>query len=147
MKKLNIYILTIAMLALGSCTKDYLDTEPKTELTTDNFYKTPSDVFDALVGCYDGLQIAVGASETAFPVAAEVLSDDCFGGTGNSDDYKYQMLDEFDVSRSPSSINVFDDTWVKYYQAIFRCNALLEKMDQVEWGADQELKTTYESEA
>lgn len=147
MKKRSIYILTITMLALGSCTKDYLDTEPKTELTTDNFYKTPSDAFDALVGCYDGLQIAVGASETAFPVAAEVLSDDCFGGTGNSDDYKYQMLDEFDVNRSPSNINVFDDTWVKYYQAIFRCNALLEKMDQVEWGADQGLKTTYESEA
>src|SRR5690554_5542374 len=100
MKKLNIYIVSIAMLALGSCTKDFLDTEPMTELTSDNFYKTPQDAFDALVGCYDGLQIAIGASALSFPVASEVLSDDCFGGTGNSDDFKYQMLDEFDVSRS-----------------------------------------------
>lgn len=147
MKKLNIYILSIAMLAFGSCTKDFLDTEPMTELTSDNFYKTPSDAYDALVGCYDGLQIAIGASGMAFPVASEVLSDDCFGGTGNSDDFKYQMLDEFDASRSPANVNVFDDTWVKYYQAIFRCNALLQKMDQVQWGENQDLKITYQAEA
>lgn len=147
MKKLNIYIVSIAMLALGSCTKDFLDTEPMTELTSDNFYKTPQDAFDALVGCYDGLQIAIGASALSFPVASEVLSDDCFGGTGNSDDFKYQMLDEFDVSRSPSNIDVFNDAWVKYYQAIFRCNALLEKLDQTDWGNNEDLRITYESEA
>lgn len=147
MKKLNIYILSIGMLALGSCTKDYLDTEPMTELTSDNFYKNPGDAYDALVGCYDGLQIAVGASEITFPLASEVLSDDCFGGTGNSDDFKYQMLDEFDVSRSPSNIDVFNDAWVKYYQAIFRCNSLLQKMDEIDWSGDEQLRATYESEA
>ncbi|MDG3581724.1 RagB/SusD family nutrient uptake outer membrane protein [Galbibacter pacificus] len=147
MKKLSIYTITLAMLILGSCTKDYLDTEPMTELTSDSFYQNPGDAYDALVGCYDGMQIAVGASGLSFPIASEVLSDDCFGGTGNSDGFGYQMLDEFDVSRSPSDVDLYNDTWIKYYQAIFRCNTLLQKMDQIDWSGNEELQLTYESEA
>jgi len=147
MKKLSIYTITLAMLTLGSCTKDYLDTEPLTELTGQNFYKTTDDAYDALVGCYDGMQIAEGAAGLAFPLASEVLSDDCFGGTGNSDSYTYQALDEFDPARSPSDVDFYNDTWKKYYSAIFRCNSLLEKMDQIDWEGDNQLKAQYESEA
>ncbi|MEL4307739.1 RagB/SusD family nutrient uptake outer membrane protein [Joostella sp. CR20] len=147
MKKLSIFTISIAMLTLGSCTKDYLDTEPLTELTDQNFYKTKSDAYDALVGCYDGMQIAEGASAIPFALVSEVISDDCFGGTGNSDTYSYQALDEFDPSRSPSDVDFFNDTWTKYYAAIFRCNSLLQKMDQIDWEGDTALRNTYESEA
>lgn len=147
MKKLSIYIIALTALAVGSCSKDFLDTEPITSLTDGNFYRTPDDAYTALVGCYDGMQIAVGASGQAFHVTAEVLSDDCFGGTGNSDGFNYQAMDEFDISRAPSYTDLFNDTWAKYYQAIYRCNVLIQKMDQIEWGNNDQLRNTIEGEA
>lgn len=147
MRKINLYIVALVALFASSCEKDFLDVEPITQLTDANFYKTPKDAFNALVGCYDGMQIAVGASGLAFPVAAEVLSDDCYGGTGNSDGYNYQALDEFDISRAPSFTDLYSDTWAKYYAGIYRCNVLLTKMDQIDWAGSEDLRPVYESEA
>ncbi|WP_448633371.1 RagB/SusD family nutrient uptake outer membrane protein [Pedobacter panaciterrae] len=75
------------------------------------------------------------------------MSDNTFGATGNSDGFGYQMIDEFDKSRSPSDQNLYNGNWVLYYKALFRCNTLLGKLDQIEWGNDTQLRKTYESEA
>ncbi|AXP80096.1 SusD family protein [Mariniflexile rhizosphaerae] len=144
MKNTYIYIMLVGALSLSSCS---LDTQPYTELTETNFYSTPKDALTALIGCYDGLQVATGASGTGLPVATEVFSDDCFGGTGNADGYNYAALDEFDITRAPSYVDLFNGNWVAYYKAIYRCNVLLQKMDQIEWGGDDVLRNTYESEA
>ncbi len=145
MNRLNILYALMITLALSSCTKSFLDKEPITELTDENFYRTPDDAYKALVGCYDGLQI-IWAEGVAFPVAAEVMSDNCFGGTGNADGFGYQMLDEFDRQRSPADQNLFGPNWSAYYQAIFRCNTLLSKMDEIEWNGQAELREQYEAE-
>ncbi|MFG6685778.1 RagB/SusD family nutrient uptake outer membrane protein [Mariniflexile sp. HNIBRBA6329] len=144
MKNTYIYIMLLGSLFLSSCS---LDTEPYTELTDTNFYKTPKDALTALVGCYDGLQVATGASGAGLPVVTEVFSDNCFGGTGNADAYNFAALDEFDISRAPSFVDIFNDNWVAYYKAIYRCNVLIQKMDQIEWNGDDALRNAYESEA
>lgn len=146
MKHTQIYILVLGLFFLISCEDDFLDTEPITELTDVNYYKTVDDAYTALVGCYDGMQV-VSAAGFSFPVASEVLSDDCFGGTGNSDGYGYQAVDEFDISRSPADTDLFSNDWEAYYKAIYRCNVLIGKMDQIEWGDQESLKKVYESEA
>lgn len=145
MKTYKIFILPILLLMISACNKDFLNTEPLTSANEENFYKTPEDAYKALVGCYDGLQ-KVWTDGVALPVATEVFSDNCFGGTGNSDGLGYQMMDEFDKSRSPSDLNLFEKNWELYYQGIYRCNMLLGKMDQINWGTNTALKTTYESE-
>ncbi|WP_142530487.1 RagB/SusD family nutrient uptake outer membrane protein [Pedobacter westerhofensis] len=145
MKTIKILVFMAVLLMAGACKKSFLDVQPITTVTDENFYKTPGDGFKALVGCYDGLQI-IWSAGVSLPVAAEVLSDDCFGGTGNSDGFAYQMLDEFDKARSPSDQNVFGQNWALYYKAIYRCNVFLGKMDQINWGSDTALKTTYEAE-
>jgi hypothetical protein len=137
--------IALLFLTLGACKKSFLDTAPMTTVTDENFYKTPKDAFTALVGCYDGLQI-IWSEGISLPVAAEVMSDNTFGGTGNSDGFGYQMLDEFDKSRSPSDQNLFGPNWVLYYKALYRCNMLISKLDQIQWGNDVQLRKTYESE-
>ncbi len=117
MKYTYIYLLCLGLLSLGSCS---LDTEPLTQLTETNYYSNTEDAYTALVGCYDGMQVATGASGTGVPVASEVFSDNCFGGTGNSDAYNYAALDEFDISRAPSFVDLFNDNWIAYYKAIYR---------------------------
>lgn len=148
MKRINIYfLLLLGMLSSVSCTKDFLDAEPITEVTDANFYQTPEDAYAALVGCYDGMQVVSGISGLSYPLASMVLSDNFFGGTGNADGYGFQAVDEFDISRSPADSNLYGPLWIAYYQAIYRCNVLLNKMDQIDWSENPELRLTYESEA
>jgi hypothetical protein len=143
MKNTYLYIFCFSLLSLGSCS---LETEPLTQLTDTNFYKTTDDAYTALVGCYDGLQVATGASGLGIPVISEVMSDDCFGGTGNSDGYGYAAIDEFDISRSPSDVDLLNGNWIGYYKALYRCNVFLSKMDQIDWKGNTTLRNTYESE-
>lgn len=146
MKKVTIYISALFLLGLAACNKEFLNTEDVTTASDQNFYKTPNDAFKALVGAYDGLQ-RVWSDGIALPVAAEVLSDNTFGGTGNSDGFGYQMMDEFDKLRSPSDQNLFGANWGLYYNAIFRCNMLLAKLNQIDWTGQTAAKQTYEAEA
>jgi starch-binding outer membrane protein, SusD/RagB family len=146
MKKFIKYILAASIFMSTSCGDSFLDSGPLDELTDDNFYRTPQQAFAALVGCYDGLQ-RVWSGGMSLPVAAEVMSDNAFGGTGNSDGFGYQMIDEFDKTRSTADLNMYNDTWVAYYRALYRVNVLLGKLDQVNWGNNLDLRNTYEAEA
>ena len=58
MNKFKLYMLGLGLASMGlaSCTAGFLDVESKTESTTDNFYRTESDAWRALIGCYDGWQ-------------------------------------------------------------------------------------------
>jgi starch-binding outer membrane protein, SusD/RagB family len=147
MKNLKLYIPIIALLALVACKKSFLDTEDVTTATEQNFYKTPSDAFKALVGIYDGLQRAGSSGSGLSVVATEVMSDDAFGGTGNADGFGYQLMDEFDKLRSPSDQDMFADNWKVYYNSVYRANMLLQYIDQVDWKGSENLRKVYESEA
>lgn len=143
MKNKFIYILFLGLLALASCD---IETKPLTQVTDANFYSTTSDGYKALVGCYDGLQVATGASGNGIPVVSEVFSDNCFGGTGAADGFNYAAMDEFDISRSPADVDLFNNNWIAYYKAIYRCNVFLQKMDQIDWAGDDNLRMVFESE-
>ncbi|WP_318345562.1 RagB/SusD family nutrient uptake outer membrane protein [Flagellimonas baculiformis] len=143
MKNTYIYLLFLGLLALGSCS---LDAELYTQQTADNFYQTPDDAYTALVGCYDGLQVVAGRGGFSFATVSEIMSDDCFGGAGANDGYGIQAVDEFDISRSPADVDMLNGNWEAYYKAVYRCNILLSKMDQIDWQGDDVLRNTYESE-
>lgn len=149
MKNYKYYLtLVLGSLTLFSCSNDFLDAEPITEVTDSNFYQTPEDGFSALVGCYDGMQRAVGGvGGLSYPVASMILSDDFFGGTGNADGFGFQAVDEFDINRSPSDQNLYSSLWEAYYRGVFRTNVLIQKIDQIDWSESPELRDQYESEA
>ncbi|MBS1565556.1 MAG: RagB/SusD family nutrient uptake outer membrane protein [Bacteroidetes bacterium] len=141
----GITIGLLSMLALGSC-KKFLTTELTSASQTDaSYYKTPSDAFTSLVGCYNGLDGLWGGE--AVPVELEVMSDNGFGGGGASDGYGYEMMDEFNKAISPSDVSLHSTSWKYYYQAIYRCNVLLQHMDQIAWGDSLTIKRQYTAEA
>ena len=144
--KIRYIILGLAFLSLASCGDGFLDSELLTAKTEGNFYKSPQDAELALIGAYDGLQQVWGGG-ISFPVATEVFSDNCFGGTGASDGFGYQMIDEFDKAVSPSDLNVFESNWAAYYKAIFRTNKLLQNFEKIEWGSNEDAAKRVEAEA
>ncbi|WP_416188612.1 RagB/SusD family nutrient uptake outer membrane protein [Proteiniphilum sp.] len=142
----NILIILGVSLGLFSCTDSFLDTESMTEINEENFYKTIADAEMALVGCYDGFQRTSSNGNLAFYVVSEVLSDNCFGGTGHTDGRAYQALDRFDISQSSSDNNLFNGTWSDYYAGIFRCNKLLQKLDGIDFSSDPAARPRIEGE-
>ncbi len=146
MKKYRIIIVTvIAIITFNSC-KKFLTTELTDAVQTNvTYYKTPSDAYTALAGCYNGLDQIYNSD--AIPAELEVFSDNSFGGTGAFDGYGWEMIDEFDKSVSPSDVSFHSSGWKAYYQAIYRCNVLLQNIDNVEWGDSSALRRKYTAEA
>lgn len=144
MNKFKLYMLGLGLASMGlaSCTAGFLDVESKTESTTDNFYRTESDAWRALIGCYDGWQCTSSSAGCAFYFASEVMADECFAAMGNTDARNYQVLDRFDVNQSPSDMNILETEWTNYYAAVYRCNELLAHESQIAWSSE-ETKGTY----
>ena len=132
-------------MGLASCTAGFLDVESKKESTTDNFYRTESDAWRALIGCYDGWQCTTSSAGCAFYYASEIMADECFAGVGITDARNYQVIDRFDPSQSPSDMNILENEWKNYYAAIYRCNELLAHEDQISW-TSEDTKGTYMGE-
>ncbi len=146
MKKIKLYIMVIGLLTFGSCGESFLDSQPYTQLSDINFYKTPEEAFSALAGVYDGLQRMYSQGFSMVTVS-EVCSDNAFGGSGNADGFGAQLLDEFDLKRSPADVNILQGVWTDYYKGIYRCNVLLSHLDDVAWGHKEALKDQYAAEA
>ena len=146
MKKLSIYLLALVTLFFSACSESWLDSEPLTGLNGDTFYRSKKDAELAIVGCYDGIQ-SLYSTGIAFPILSEVASDNCFGGTGANDDYKYEIMDHFDLQISPAEVDMLNDNWKNYYKAIYRCNMLLLNIDKIDWEGDDAYKLSIESQA
>ena len=146
MKKYRIIIIAVvAIITFNSC-KKFLTTELTDAVQTNvTYYKTPSDAYTALAGCYNGLNLIYNSD--AIPAELEVFSDNSFGGTGAFDGYGWEMIDEFDKAVSPSDVSFHSWGWKSYYQAIYRCNVLLQNIDNVEWGDSSALRRKYTAEA
>lgn len=133
--KFNILTAGLAVLGLtaGSCADSFLDVSSKTESTTGNFYKTEGDAWRALIGCYDGWRQVSSSPGVGFYIASTVMSDECYGATGQGDGYGYQMIDGFDQARSSADQNVYEQDWKVYYAGVYRCNELIAHEEQINW--------------
>jgi len=139
MKKKILSIATIGLLLAGltSCGEDFLETQSKTEGTTGNYYSSESAADRALIGCYDGWQCTVSNGPTfAFHYLSELLSDECFGGTGNADPRNMQVVDRFDLSEDNSQVNLHNTLWESYYAAIYLTNQLIQEEGKIAWTSE-----------
>lgn len=142
---IKLFTVLIGSVFIFSACSDFLDAEPMTQKTDSNALKTPEDAYTALVGCYDGLQLLYSNTEVP-PVVTEILSDNCFGGTGLSNDHVYQKINEFDKSVAPAMTNIYNSFWKNAYIGINRCNTLLSRIDQIDWTGNENLKDIYRGE-
>jgi len=129
--------LGLLTLGIASCSSDFLDTESKTDTTTGNYFKTETDAARALIGCYDGWQCTVSHGPTfCFLYLSELLSDECYGGTGANDARNSQVVDRFSINEDPSQVDLFNNLWQYYYEAIYRCNELISHENDIAWTSD-----------
>lgn len=121
---------------MTSCSDSFLDVTSKTDSNTENFYKTEGDAWRALLGCYDGWRQISSNPGIGFYVASTVMSDECYGATGNGDGFGYQVIDSFDPMKSPGDQQLYGTDWKVYYAGVYRCNELIAHEEQINWESE-----------
>lgn len=137
MKKI-IFLLGAMALMQSSCS-DFLEDLPMTQKVDENYYKTPQDMYEAMVGCYKILQKE--ENENLFQIA-EAASDNVYGGGGVGDG----PGSSFDEFKMYSTNDFCSAPWSNKYTGIYRCNLFLEKYNEKDWGNDAELIKQYAAE-
>ncbi len=121
-------LITAVLLGLSSC-KNFLELSPLDTRVEQNFYKTESDINEALTSVYDALQWHTNAGGGGFspsPLLSDIASDDSFAGGGNrSDSPNMISVDQQKILPTNSDLAVH---WGNHYTGIYRANLLLKKL-------------------
>lgn len=110
--KRHLSILTVLMITF-SCSEDFLEKVPVSNLTTENFYKNEDDFKAAINAVYDPLQhdqmYGIGGSRW-----------------GAKTDEMYRAFDWYGYNYSPTNSSS-NTMWNDLYQGIFAANVFLSK--------------------
>ena len=136
----NTFLYIISLLVLSSCEK-FLDLKPQSEGSADNFYRSATDIDQAVAGAYDALQ-TIGQYGQNFVYFMEVSSDNASQESVTNTGGVYG---DFDLFRVVSSNSVLDQTWQYCYSGIMRCNTILSRIDGITM--DETLKDRRKGEA
>jgi hypothetical protein len=121
--KLKIVGCSLIVLALSSCSEDFLDVAPTSELTTGNAYNSAQDLNNALNGAYRTFYDEYYQWDNV--LLGDVRSDNCYNANGDS------PIDAYDKLTISTSNNRMMDNWVQLYRGIARANIILEKIKSV----------------
>lgn len=149
MKKFKIAFFTALVLISFSC-EDFIDTQPFSFVTLDNFYKTPQDAEIALTGVYNVLsanQVEQGFGNNAtysrnLMVMLNGATDETLA-RDNSLDPDYVVWGNGTFTGQSNFLN---ESWVFFYSGISRANYLIERIEAIE-GFDGNRKNEIIAEA
>lgn len=136
MKRLNYIIVLLALLALTSCS-DFLETEPESQYTTSQSYKTPSDFTYAIAGVYNVLQ-DLYRPNTGYMWMLNNRADEMRSGTS--------YLDGLDTFTETASNSQLETNYTKLWKLIYRANKLLGTIDDATF-TDESMKNYIKGEA
>lgn len=133
MKKVVISILTA--IALSSC-NDFIDLKPIDFPTEETFYTDVKGLEGAIIGIYDELQSndQYGAKFlTLMEVRGDNVKNDNSGASGGIT-YQIEVFTD-----TPANSNL-SGSWLSLYNAVYRCNLVLQNMEHVQMSDEQRTK-------
>lgn len=130
------YILPIAIMTLGSCSKDFLDQKDPNATLIDDYFKSENDVLLAVNGLYQSLRSGSTLGESSSQYS-EQRSDNT--GTNDNQSNSGEPFQFNDFSLLPSN-SYLKTHWVNMYDGIARCNTLLAHIDGVTFSSEDTRK-------
>ena len=141
MKLRNIILIgAAAMLALASCSDDYLNTPPRDQMSPDGFYSTPSQCNQGVLGVYADLRYI---SDYEYLMMSEVRSDNMWVEPRPDGERSYSEIGTF---RANASEVTFEQTWNAWYKLIYDANMALQKIEKCDF-TNEAIKNQFLGEA
>lgn len=134
-----IFIPVLIGTLLGSCKEEFLDLQPISSASTNNFYRNADDIRNAVNGAYASLQS--GGITTNKYVFGEIRSDNTVPAASGS----VTDQDEFDRFYIRTTNPFIAGRWNDSYRALARCNAILDRIGEIT--INENLKNRYIAEA
>lgn len=136
MKKLIHIFLVPLILTVSSC-EDFLDEQPVSELSADQFWKSQDDIMAGIAGMYDGIQ---GVIDDRYIDWGEGRSDNFTnGGTG---------VNEINFALNGLTSNMDHVNWDELYATINRANLAIQYLPEIPGGdVSETIKNNYLAQA
>ena len=121
------FIIGALVLATTACTDNFINLEPVTSQTPENFYQTEEDALLALAAAYNDLQ----TQNWQFPpIMGDIFSDDAYAGGASAGDMKqWQAIELNNMDLDNEATNAL---WANRYAGINKVNTFLSRIDNME---------------
>ncbi|WP_268223832.1 RagB/SusD family nutrient uptake outer membrane protein [Sinomicrobium oceani] len=136
MKKTYIYslLLTTAFttFTFTACSDDFVEVDPRYEISSGNYFNSEDDYYNALLGTYDILQ-----STYVNVILGEIASDNTHaGGESATDVIGWQQVDR--MEHTPINDNL-DDIWDWNFAGVQRASFIIENQDKTDFEGKEQL--------
>jgi hypothetical protein len=121
--KLRIAGYSLMVVAIASCSSEFLDVPPTSALTTGNAYNSAQDLSNALNGAYRTFYDEFYQWDNV--LLGDVRSDNSYNANGDA------PIDQYDALTITTSNNRMMDNWTQLYRGVARANIILEKIKSV----------------
>lgn len=133
-------IVTIGLsISLSACQESFIELTPLSQASTATFYRTQSDLLNALNGAYGALQF--NGQYGQYYIVSEIPSDDTSPVLSGS----VTDQDEFDKFYLRTTNPFLAARWTDGYRGIYRTNAVIDRSAGIQM--DESLKTRMVGEA
>jgi len=142
--KFKFLFIAIAMIiTMVSCSKDFLEVEPKGTDLEANYYKNQTQAFAGLIAVYDVMRKNSGGFENMISMMNAGSDDHYAGGGGATDGAGIQGFSNYTIN--PTTIPA--SFWSDHFQGIYRANYLLTKLPGIPMDANLIAQYTAECKA
>lgn len=139
-RRARLALPAVLVLGLLGC-NDFLTTEPKAELTTDNFFTSAAQAEQATNATYAMLR-NWSVHVFAYLGMTDIASDDATKGSVPAD---ASFLLELDNLNFDPGNNAFSGTWTGYYQGIYRANVAIANIPEIDMNANERARLVAEN--
>jgi starch-binding outer membrane protein, SusD/RagB family len=128
------YIIPLLMGLLLTACSDFIDIEPVSTQTEDNFFNEPENAIYAVNACYQLIAFSEGSGPDGQWLAhnyefffGDILSDDSEKGSSPNDLQNLQDMVHWDAKPENP---IMEAVWIKAYDGIARCNTALYQLSK-----------------
>ena len=140
MKK--IYLLFVLSVLCMSCSDDFISKNPPSDLNSEGFYKTETDMNQAVLSAYGNLRSLYNQTYVRL---GEIRSDNTTYSWLSGNPANEKGIDEFSSPLLPEN-NFLASCWDDSYKTILRCNIVIGRIENIEF-KEERLKAQYTAEA
>jgi len=137
----KILVFVLAALMISTSCKKELNIPPANLLSSDEFYQTPAQSEQGIIGIYSGLR---NLANDEYLYMSEVRSDNVWV-TPLSDGLRdYTEIGTF---RAGNDIATFNSVWNEWYKVIYNANVALAMIPGCDFGTNDKMKNQFLGEA
>lgn len=143
MKRIKLILYIIGLLVFMTSCKGFLDLEPKSEATDENFWKTQEEANSAVAGMYALLRSALNGG---YGIAHYAYGDMASDEIGSSNTYPYNHVVNMNWSLSLASSNTTDAMYLlrrydNFYKVIDQANRVIKYVNNMDNSVFDNVKT------